>query len=77
MARRAGLAIAVAGQLVLRASAPDPPDATHISVTIPPGAVAGQTLTVDAAGQLVQFVVPAGLEPGATVQVPVGTKETA
>ena len=73
----AGLAVAVAGLLVLRARAPDPPDATHVSVTIPPGAVAGQTLTVDAAGQLVQFVVPAGLEAGATVQVPVGTKETA
>ena len=73
------LAIAVAGQLVLRARVPDPdpPAATHVSVTIPPGAVAGQTLTVDAAGQLVQFVVPAGLEAGATVQVPVGTKETA
>ena len=73
----AGLAVAVAGYLILRARAPDPPAATHVSVTIPPGAVAGQTLTVDAAGQLVQFVVPAGLEPGATVQVPVGTKETA
>ena len=73
----AGLAVAVAGYLVLRASAPDEPVPTHVSVTIPPGAVAGQTLTVDAAGQLVQFVVPAGLEPGATVQVPVGTKETA
>ena len=73
----AGLAVAVAGYLILRARAPDPPDATHVSVTIPPGAVAGQTLTVDAAGKLVQFVVPAGLEPGATVQVPVGTKETA
>ena len=73
----AGLAVAVAGYLVLRARAPDPPAATHVSVTIPPGAVAGQTLTVDAAGKLVQFVVPAGLEPGATVQVPVGTKETA
>ena len=75
----AGLAVAVAGYLILRARAPDPdpPAATHVSVTIPPGAVAGQTLTVDAAGQLVQFVVPAGLEAGATVQVPVGTKETA
>ena len=73
----AGLAVAVAGYLILRARAPDPPAATHVSVTIPPGAVAGQTLTVDAAGKLVQFVVPAGLEPGATVQVPVGTKETA
>ena len=73
----AGLAVAVAGYLILRARAPDPPAATHVSVTIPPGAVAGQTLTVDAAGKLVQFVVPAGLEAGATVQVPVGTKETA
>ena len=73
----AGLAVAVAGYLILRARAPDPPAATHVSVTIPPGAVPGQTLTVDAAGRLVQFVVPAGLEPGATVQVPVGTKETA
>ena len=73
----AGLAVAVAGYLILRARAPDPPAATHVSVTIPPGAVPGQTLTVDAAGKLVQFVVPAGLEPGATVQVPVGTKETA
>ena len=73
----AGLAVAVAGYLILRARAPDPPAATHVSVTIPPGAVDGQTLTVDAAGKLVQFVVPAGLEPGATVQVPVGTKETA
>ena len=73
----AGLAVAVAGYLILRARAPDPPAATHVSVTIPPGAVAGQTLTVDVGGQLVQFVVPAGLEPGATVQVPVGTKETA
>ena len=75
----AGLAVAVAGYLILRARAPDPdpPTATHVSVTIPPGAVPGQTLTVDAAGKLVQFVVPAGLEPGATVQVPVGTKETA
>ena len=75
----AGLAVAVAGYLVLRARAPDPdpPTATHVSVTIPPGAVPGQTLTVDAAGQLVQFVVPAGLEAGATVRVPVGTKETA
>ena len=71
------LAVAVAGYLILRARAPDPPAATHVSVTIPPGAVAGQTLTVDAAGKLVQFVVPAGLEAGATVQVPVGTKETA
>ena len=73
----AGLAVAVAGYLILRARAPDPPAATHVSVTIPPGAVAGQTLTVDVGGQLVQFVVPAGLEAGATVQVPVGTKETA
>ena len=76
----AGLAVAVAGYLILRARAPDPPDeprTTMVSVTIPPGAVPGQTLTVDAAGKLVQFVVPAGLEPGATVQVPVGTKETA
>ena len=75
----AGLAVAVAGYLVLRARAPDPdpPAATHVSVTIPPGAVSGQTLTVDAAGKLVQFVVPAGLEPGASVRVPVGTKETA
>ena len=73
----AGLAVAVAGYLILRARAPDPPAATHVSVTIPPGAVAGQTLTVDAAGKLVQFVVPAGLEAGATVRVPVGTKETA
>ena len=71
------LAVAVAGYLILRARAPDPPAATHVSVTIPPGAVAGQTLTVDAAGKLVQFVVPAGLEAGATVRVPVGTKETA
>ena len=72
-------AVAVAGYLILRARAPDPdpPTATHVSVTIPPGAVAGQTLTVDAAEKIVQFVVPAGLEPGATVQVPVGTKETA
>ena len=76
----AGLAIAVAGYLILRARVPDPdpPAATHVRVTIPPGAVAGQTLTVEAPGQtVVQFVVPAGLEPGATVQVPVGTKETA
>ena len=48
------------------------------SIPIPPGAVAGQTLTVAAPGQpVVKFVVPAGLEAGATVQVPVGTKETA
>ena len=74
----AGLAVAVAGYLILRARAPDPPAATHVSVTIPPGAVAGQTLTVAAPGHAtVQFVVPAGLEAGATVQVPVGTKETA
>ena len=72
------LAVAVAGYLILRARAPDPPAATHVSVTIPPGAVAGQTLTVAAPGQTtIQFVVPAGLEAGATVQVPVGTKETA
>ena len=76
----AGLAVAVAGYLILRARAPDPPDeprTTMVSVTIPPGAVPGQMLTVDAAGKLVHFVVPAGLEPGATVWVPVGTKETA
>ena len=76
----AGLAIAVAGYLILRARVPDPdpPAATHVSFTIPPGAVAGQTLTVAAPGQpVVKFVVPAGLEAGATVQVPVGTKETA
>ena len=76
----AGLAIAVAGFIILRARVPDPdpPAATHVSVTIPPGAVAGQTLTVAAPGQpVVKFVVPAGLEAGATVQVPVGTKETA
>ena len=72
--------VPMAGQLVLRARVPDPdpPAATHVSVTIPPGAVAGQTLTVAAPGQpVVKFVVPAGLEAGATVQVPVGTKETA
>ena len=75
----AGLAVAVAGYLILRARVPDEPLPTpmHVSVTIPPGAVPGQMLTVDAAGQLVQFVVPAGLEAGATVRVPVGTKETA
>ena len=75
----AGLAVAVAGHLILRARAPDrirrPP--THVSVTIPSGAVPGQTLTVAAAGQFVQFVVPAGREAGTTIQVPVSTKETA
>ena len=73
----AGLAVAVAGHLILRARAPDEPLPTHVSVTIPSGAVPGQTLTVAAAGQFVQFVVPAGREAGATIQVPVSTKETA
>ena len=71
-------ALCTTGWLVCKHPAEDEPLPTHVSVTIPPGAVAGQTLTVAAPGQpVVKFVVPAGLEAGATVQVPVGTKETA
>ena len=69
-------ALCTTGWLVCKHPAEDEPRPTHVRVTIPPGAVAGQTLTVvcpelPPGRQMVTFVVPE-CEAGATIQIPVG-----
>ncbi len=71
------VAACVTGWLVCKHPAEDEPLPTHVGVTIPPGAVAGQTITVPCPDlppgrQMVTFVVPPGAEAGATIQIPVG-----
>ena len=70
-------ALCATGWLVCKHPAEDEPLPTHVAVTIPPGAVAGQTLTVvcpelPPGRQMVTFVVPPGAEAGAKIQRPVG-----
>ena len=78
------VAACVTGWLVCKHPAEDEPLPTHgpagvfaVEITIPPGAVPGQTMTVACpqlppGRQMVTFVVPPGAEAGATVQIPVG-----
>jgi hypothetical protein len=52
----------------LAAPAPAAPAPRSLSVTVPPGAVAGQALQVQAPdGQMVRATIPAGVQPGQVI----------